>query len=105
VVLVRHSSLSVATQFAAARLLATEPLFENYKLADDMLAGREYFFEHFTSCDAHFYWCFRRGQQFDLDLSRFKNCMAHFERMQTRPSGQKLLAFEKSVQAEFAKAA
>jgi hypothetical protein len=31
--------------------------------------------------------------------------MAHFQRMETRPSVQKLLAFEKSVQAEFAKAA
>ena len=30
---------------------------------------------------------------------------AHFERMTQRPSVQKLLAFEKSVQDEFAKAA
>jgi glutathione S-transferase len=89
----------------SVRRLASEPLFENYKLADDMLAGREFFFDHFTSCDAHFFWCFRRGQQFDLDLSGFKNCVAHFERMQTRASVQKLLEFEKSVLAEFAKAA
>ena len=89
----------------SVRRLAAEQLFANYKIADDLLAGREYFFDHFTSVDAHFYWCFRRGTQFDLDLSGFKNCMAHFERMQTRPSVQKLLAFEKTVQAEFAKAA
>jgi glutathione S-transferase len=95
----------VAGAEESVRRLAAEQLFDNYQIADDLLAGREYFFDHFTSVDAHFYWCFRRGTQFDLDLSRFKNCMAHFERMQTRPSVQKLLAYEKSVQAEFAKAA
>ena len=89
----------------SVRRLAAEQLYENFQIADDLLAGREFFFDHFTSVDAHFYWCFRRGTQFELDLARFKNCTAHFQRMQTRPSVQKLLAFEKSVQAEFAKAA
>ena len=84
---------------------ATSHLFENYKIAEDMLAGREYFFDHFTAPDAHFFWCFRRGLLFDLDLSGFANCSAHFERMKSRPSVQKLLTFEKSVQTEFAKAA
>lgn len=89
----------------SVRKLAAEQLFENYKIADDLLAGRDYFFDHFTAADAHFFWCFRRGGQFDLDLGVFANCTAHFERMQRRASVQKLLAFEKSVQAEFAKAA
>jgi len=95
----------VAGTEESVRRLASEPLFENYRIADDLLAGRDFFFDRFTAVDAHFFWCFRRGGQFDLDLSGFKNCTAHFERMQTRPSVQKLLAFEKSVQAEFAKAA
>jgi glutathione S-transferase len=90
---------------ASVRKIAASALFENYQIADEMLAGREYFFDHFTAPDSHFFWCFRRGLQFDLDLSGFANCTAHFERMKTRPSVQKLLAFEKSVQAEFAKAA
>lgn len=89
---------------AVARI-ATAALFENYKIADDMLAGREYFFDHFTAVDAHFFWCFRRGSLFGLDQSRFANCTSHFERMKTRPSVQKVLAFEKSVQDQFAKAA
>jgi len=95
----------VAGTEESVRRLASEPLFENYRIADDLLAGRDFFFDRFSTVDAHFFWCFRRGGQFDLDLSGFKNCTAHFERMQTRPSVQKLLAFEKSVQAEFAKAA
>ena len=70
-----------------------------------MLAGREFFFDHFTAADAHFFWCFRRATQFELDLAKFTNCQAHFKRIGDRPSAQKLLAYEKSVQAEFAKAA
>jgi glutathione S-transferase len=86
----------------SVRRLAKGKLFENYQIADNMLAGREYFFDHFTAADAHFFWCFRRGSQFHLDLSGFRNCSTHFERMQSRPSVQKLLAYEKTVQEKFA---
>jgi len=89
----------------SVRRLAREHLVENYKIADAMLAGREYFFQHFTAADAHFYWAYRRGTQLVPDLPTFPKCSAHFERMQGRPSVQKVLAFEKSVQAEFTKAA
>src|SRR5438132_1487662 len=75
------------------------------QIAEDKLAGREWFFEHFTAVDAHFFWCFRRGSQFDLDLSPFKNCMAHFGRMKQWPSVRKLLAYEEEVQTAFAHAA
>jgi glutathione S-transferase len=95
----------VAGADASVRRLAQAQLFENFKIADDLLAGREFFFDHFTAPDAHFFWCFRRASQFELDLSGFKNCMAHFERMKQRPSVQQLLAFEKSVLDEFARAA
>jgi glutathione S-transferase len=79
--------------------------FEYFQLADDMLAGREWFFDHFTCADAYFYWCFRRGTLFGPDTAGFKNCTAHRERVEGRPSVQKLLAYEKQVQAEFAAAA
>ncbi len=85
--------------------LATENLSETFHIADEMLAGREYFFDHFTAPDAHFFWCRRRATQFGLDLSEFSNCSAHFERMMGRASVQKLLAYEKEVQDAFAKAA
>jgi glutathione S-transferase len=89
----------------SVRRLAAAQLNENYQIADDLLAGREYFFDHFTAADAHFFWCFRRGTQFELELSKYRNCQAHFERLQSRPSVQQCLAHEKAVQAEFAKAA
>jgi glutathione S-transferase len=84
---------------------ATEALFENFRIADDMLAGHEYFFDHFTAPDAHFFWCCRRATQLEVNISGFPNVAAHFKRMQERPSVKKLLAFEKEVQEGFAKTA
>ena len=89
----------------SVRRLAVALLYENFQIAEDLLAGRAYFFDHFTAPDAHFFWCFRRATLFELDLAGFPNCAAHFERMKTRASVQKLLAYEKEVQATFAKAA
>ena len=89
----------------SVRRLAAGQLYENYQIADELLAGREYFFGHFTAADAHFFWCFRRGTQFELDLAKYKNCQAHFDRLQNRSSVQQCIAHEKAVQAEFAKAA
>ena len=87
------------------RELAKGFLFENYEVADDLLAGREFFFDHYTAVDAHFFWCYRRGTQFGHDLNGFKNCTAHFERMQQRDSVKKVLAFEKEVMEGFKAAA
>lgn len=89
----------------SVRRLAVGPLLECYQIAENMLAGREFFFDHFTAPDAHFFWCFRRGRQFGLDLSNFVNCSAHFARMERRPSFQKMLAYEISVEEEFSKVA
>jgi glutathione S-transferase len=80
-------------------------LFEDFAVVEEMLAGREWFFDHFTAPDAYFFWCFRRAISFKLELSLFKNCHAHWERMRGRASVQKLEAHEKQVMAEFAKAA
>ncbi len=84
---------------------ATEALFENFKIGDDLLAGREYFFDHFTAPDAHFFWCCRRATQLKVDISGFANVAAHFKRMQKRPSVKKLVAYEKEVNEGFAKTA
>lgn len=89
----------------SVRRLAEGQLRENFQIADDLLAGREFFFDHFTAPDAHFFWCMRRAKQFELNFSSFRHCTAHFDRMSVRPSVQKLLAFEKTVMDEFAKAA
>jgi glutathione S-transferase len=95
----------VAGTEEAVKRLAAENVAENFVAADAMLAGRDWFFDHFTAADAHFFWCWRRATQFDLPLAAYKNAAAHFARMLERPSVQKLLAFEKEVQAQFAQAA
>jgi len=46
-----------------------------------------------------------RRTQFGLPLAPFKNGTAHVERIKERPSAQKLLAYEKDVQGEFARVA
>jgi glutathione S-transferase len=89
----------------SVKRVANKLLFEDFRVIEDLLAGREWFFPHFTACDAYFFWCFRRALSFKLDLSAFGHCMAHFKRMEQRPSAQKLIAHEKKVQVEFARAA
>lgn len=89
----------------AVKRVSNRLLFDDLAIADAMLAGREYFFDAFTAVDAYFFWCFRRGLSFKLDLSWFGNCAAHFERMQTRASVQKVFAYEKQVLDAFARAA
>src|SRR5207244_2327642 len=38
----------------AVRRLAQQQLFENYQIGDDLLADREWVFDHFTAVYAHF---------------------------------------------------
>jgi glutathione S-transferase len=78
----------------SVRRCAHKLLRENYQVAEKLLDDRDWFFDHFTLPDAYFFWCFRRGTQFHVDVSDFPNCQAHFERVSRRASTQKLLAFE-----------
>jgi glutathione S-transferase len=87
----------------SVRRCAQKKLFENYQIAENLLCDKEWFFERFTAADAYFFWCFRRGLIFNLDLSIFKNCTAHFERMKTRPSVKKAFEYEAKVLSEFKK--
>jgi glutathione S-transferase len=80
-------------------------LFEDLALAEERLAGREWFFDHFTAPDVYFFWCFRRALSFGLDLSAFAHCNAHFVRVQRHPGVQRVLAHEQKVLEEFARAA
>jgi len=85
---------------------AQKLLAEHFAIADQLLAGRDWLFDHYTAPDAYFFWTFLRAIRFEpkyLDLSKFANCQAHLKRMQQRPSVQKLLAFEQQTQEAFAK--
>ena len=76
---------------------AHKVMHENFKIADDLLVGSDWFFDHLTIPDIYFFWCFRRAKLFKLDLADYANCNAHFERMMAAPSVKKLLAFEAQV--------
>ena len=87
----------------SVRRCAQKLLVMSYAIAEDSLAdGRDWFFEAFTAADAYFFWCFRRGGQFGVDLSPFPHCTAHFERMKRRASVQRLLDFERDTLQAFA---
>jgi glutathione S-transferase len=81
----------------SVRRCAQKMLHENFQVGEGLLTQREYFFDHFTIPDAYFFWCFRRGIQFNMDLSGYPHCMAHYERVAQRPSVQKLLTFESAA--------
>lgn len=53
--------------------LAQKQLFEKFEVAEAMLAGREWFFDHFTAADAHFFtlgWSRKSGRCRPIALSR-----------------------------------
>jgi glutathione S-transferase len=69
-------------------------LHGRFAIAGQRLASGEGFFEHFTLPDAYFFWYFRRGTQFNVDVTTYPNCRAHFERVAQRPSVKKYLVLE-----------
>ena len=86
----------------SVRRCAQKLLLENYGIAERLLAGREWFFGHFSLADAYFFWCFRRGTQFGVNVESFPACRAHFDRIALRPSAQRVLAFESEALAVLA---
>jgi glutathione S-transferase len=82
---------------------AQKLLREYLAIADGLLAGRAWFFDHFTTVDAYFFWCLRRAMNFKIDVSAFTHCVAHHERMHQRTSVQQLLTFERRTMDRFAR--
>lgn len=83
--------------------LAKKMIEADFAIADTMLAGRQFLFDHFTSADAHLFWCLRRASQLGVNIAQFNNCQKFFDRMLARPSVQKVYAFEKQVLEDFAR--
>lgn len=75
---------------------AQEMFAEQMQLADKELEGRTWFFDHFTACDAYFFWVFDRARREGFDLSSFTHAGAHNERMLERESVQKVIAHKDS---------
>lgn len=81
--------------------IARKSLLEALRIAEDRLKGRNFFFDHFTASDAYFFWCFRRINIFDIDLSEFTNCAAHHDRLLERSSVQAATAYDAQLITEF----
>jgi glutathione S-transferase len=78
----------------SVRRCAHKLLVQKLGVAEDLLRGRDWFFDDFTLPDAHFFWCFRRATQFKVEVAPFTACRAHFERVSQRASVRQLLHFE-----------
>lgn len=76
------------------RRCAQRFLLESFRIAEQMLEQRDWFFGHFTLPDIYFFWCYRRATLFNVDTSGLPNCRRHFERVLERPSVAAVLAFE-----------
>ena len=69
----------------SVKRLAAANLMELFKIADDLLSGRQFFFDHFTAPDAHFFWCQRRAKQFGLDLIGLQALLRAFRTYDATP--------------------
>jgi glutathione S-transferase len=86
----------------AVKKCAHRVMHENFAIAESLLNGRDWFFDHLTIPDIYFFWCLRRAKQFEIDVSAYPNCNAHFDRISKRPSVIDLLEFESDALATFA---
>jgi len=65
---------------------------EQLALVDSQLAGKTWFFDHYTVCDSYFFWIFDRALNEGFVLNDFDHATAHYERMQTREHVKHVLA-------------
>jgi glutathione S-transferase len=86
----------------SVRRCAHRMLKGRYAIAEEMLAlkQRDWFFGDYSVADAYFFWAFRRGMQFRVDVSGFPLCQAHLERMQLRPAVRELMTYDRTAMAQ-----
>lgn len=83
---------SVEEAHADIKVKADALYMEQLALIDAELAGRTWFFDHFTACDAYFFWIYDRGMREGFDLSLLEHATLHNQRMHERQSVQKTLS-------------
>lgn len=74
------------------KTMAKAMYMDQLALIDTELDGKTWFFEHYSVCDSYFFWIYDRALNEGFDLSGFKHCTAHNNRMRERESVQKVLA-------------
>lgn len=85
----------------STRKLAKEMLIQQFKIAEAQLESKPLFFDYWTAPDVYLFWCFRRANLFDFDLSQFKNIRAHSDRLGDVPAVGKAIAFDETVIKSF----
>jgi glutathione S-transferase len=73
---------------------ARDIFFEYLREVDRLLAGRSWFFEHFTTVDAYAFVFYTWGQRVTLPVYELTAYSAHKDRMLRRPAVQRILTRE-----------
>lgn len=87
---------SVAEAHSDLKAKGKAMYMEQLALVESELTDKTFFFDHFTVCDAYFFWIYERALQEGFDLSSFKQCTAHNNLLRERTSVQQVLAHTSS---------
>ena len=92
---------------ASVHRIAMRELTRQIEVADALLAGREWVFDHFTLLDSYLWWVWYRATipKVNMDPAPFPHFAAHAQRMESRDSVRRALALADELEAQFAKAA
>lgn len=71
--------------------IARAKYMEQLELVESELAGKTWFFDHYTVCDSYYFWIYNRAEREGFDLSGLKHGTAHNKRMLERESVQRVL--------------
>lgn len=92
-------SCDLPESFARIRALAGAGLAQNFAVAEERLAGRDWYLGEFSLVDAYLYWCWFRATGSGFDAAPFPRMAAHERRMLARPAVARALAREAEAEA------
>jgi glutathione S-transferase len=95
----------MAEAHPSIRKVGQTELAKAAKIADDLVAGRDWIFDQWSIVDTYLWWAFERAKTYGLDTSPYKNVLAHAARVEQRPATQRARALATELEAQLAKAA
>lgn len=92
-------SCDLPESFARIRAMASAGLAQNFAVAEERLASRDWYFDDYSLVDAYLYWCWFRATGSGFDASPFPRLVAHEARVLARPAVARALAREAEAES------
>ena len=92
-------SCDLPESFARIRAMASAGLAENFRIADERLADRNWYLDDYSLVDVYLYWAWFRATGSGFDPTPFPRLAGHATRLCARPAVQRALAREAEAQA------